>query len=205
MVLETPRSFDPNKSIPEIQDLMSSTSFNDVRIVWEIRWGPPGDKLIRLMQDFNIVHSVDLSRESNPAFGSDILYSRLFGHGWHNLYQFDDSELLDIDTRASSQSVDNIYLSFHGGRMYKDAARLKKFKRDGSFPGVTRNTGVEALQEVLTEDARFPATRQELIDSQGWKVIDMSRDHRVHAKVLLEKLTDGKYESIGDVVTNLRL
>ena len=64
---------------------------------------------------------------------------------------------------------------------------------------------MEALQEVLSEDARFPATRQELIDSQGWKVIDMSRDHRVHAKVLLEKLTDGKYESIGDVVNNLRL
>lgn len=84
LILETPRSFDPNKSLPEIQDLMSSTSFNDVRIVWEIRWGPPGDKLIRLMQDFNITHSIDLSRETNPAFGSDILYSRLFGHGWHN-------------------------------------------------------------------------------------------------------------------------
>jgi hypothetical protein len=156
-----------------------------------------------LMQEFNMVHSVDLSREPGPAFGSDILYSRLFGHGLHNLYQFDDSELFAIDKRVRDSGSESMYLSFHGGRMYKDAARLKVYRKQGKFPRITQYTGVSALREVLQEDARFPASKVELIKAQGWKVIDVKGDRRVHAKVLLEKLEKGIYGSVEEVVEGL--
>ena len=51
------------------------------------------------MQDLNIVHSVDLSKE-NPSYASDVMYSRLFGKGQKNLYQFTDEELVDIDRKV---------------------------------------------------------------------------------------------------------
>jgi hypothetical protein len=124
----------------------------------------------------------------------------LFGHGWHNLYQFDDDELREIDNRAQTIGGGSIYLSFHGGRMYKDAARLKVYKKDAKFPGVSEHTGVEALKEVLMEDAQFPATRQELMDSKGWKVIDAHGNKRVHARVLFKGLDKRVYASVDDVV-----
>jgi len=203
LVLETPRSFNPNQAVDNINDLLSRARLDDIRLVWEIRWGPPGKELVKLMQEFNMVHSVDLSREPGPAFESDILYSRLFGHGLHNLYQFDDAELLEIDKRVQDSGSGSMYLSFHGGRMYKDAARLKVYRKDGKFPRVTQYTGVKALREVLQEDARFPASKEELIKAQGWKVIDMEGDRRVHTKVLLEKLDKGMYWSVGEVVERL--
>lgn len=203
LVLETPRSFNPNTAVQGIRDLLSSVSLKDVRLVWEIRWGPPGTGLIGLMQDYNMIHCVDLSKEAGPAFHSDILYSRLFGHGRHNLYQFDDNELLEIDDRVQASGSESMYLSFHGGRMYKDAARLKIYKKNGIFPRVTEQTGAEALREVLIEDAQFPASRRELIESQGWKVIDISDDKRVHASVLLKQLHEELYESADKVVEAL--
>jgi uncharacterized protein YecE (DUF72 family) len=203
LVLETPRSFNPNQVVDNIHDLLSCVQLDDIRLVWEIRWGPPGKALVKLMQEFNIVHSVDLSRESGPAFESDILYSRLFGHGLHNLYQFDDNELLEIDKRVGNSGSGSMYLSFHGGRMYKDAARLKVYRKGGKFPRVTEYTGVRALGEVLQEDARFPASREELIAAQGWKVIDVEGDRRIHAEVLLTKLDKGMYGSVEEVVEGL--
>ena len=203
LVLETPPSFNPNQAVDNINDLLSRARLDDIRLVWEIRWGPPGKELVKLMQEFNMVHSVDLSREPGPAFESDILYSRLFGHGLHNLYQFDDAELLEIDKRVQDSGSGSMYLSFHGGRMYKDAARLKVYRKDGKFPRVTQYTGVKALREVLQEDARFPASKEELIKAQGWKVIDMEGDRRVHAKALLDKLDKGMYGSVGEVLEGL--
>ena len=204
LVLETPRSFDPNQAVDNIHDLLSWAKLDDIRLVWEIRWGPPGKELVKLMQEFNMVHCVDLSREPGPAFESDILYSRLFGHGLHNLYQFDDAELLEIDKRVQDSGSESMYLSFHGERMYKDAARLKVYRKEGKFPRVTEYTGVKALRKVLLEDARFPASKEELIESQGWKVIDVEGDRRVHAKVLLEELDKGMYGNVEEVVEGLK-
>jgi len=87
--------------------------------------------------------------------------------------------------------------------MYKDAARMKVYRKGGKFPRVTQYTGVKALREVLREDARFPASKEELIKAQGWKVIDMEGDRRVHAKALLEKLDKGMYGSVGEVLEGL--
>ena len=204
LIIQTPPSYNPNMALEGIRDLLFSVSFDDIRLVWEIRWGLPGEKLVKLMQDCNVVHCVDISKEEGPICDSDILYSRLFGHGWHTLYQFDDDELQQIDAKVQISGAKSIYLSFHGGRMYKDAARLKVYTKEGTFPRVTNLTGVEALREVLMEDARFPASREELIETQGWKVIDVAGNRRVHARVLLEQLNGGVYGSMEEVVKVLQ-
>jgi predicted urease superfamily metal-dependent hydrolase len=85
------------------------------------------------------------------------------------LYQPTDEELLQIYERATRSGSEKAMLCFHFVKMYKDAARLKVFTEKGIFPKVTRSTGLESLKEVLMEDAKFPATKAQLIKSQGWK------------------------------------
>ncbi|HWR59207.1 MAG TPA: DUF72 domain-containing protein [Thermodesulfovibrionales bacterium] len=200
--IQTPPSFNPDEKLKDIRDLFSSFNFGSIRLAWEVR-GCITQGTIELMRDLGITHCTDISWEM-PAIESDILYTRLFGHGEHNLYQFDDIELMEIDKRVKEKSRGEEYLTFHGARMYKDAARLKVYEKSGAFPNVTKTAGLASLRTVLEEDAKFPATKSELIEKQGWKVFDLTEEEHVHASTLLEKLPDGKYASAEEVVRALK-
>ena len=154
------------------------------------------------MRDLNITHCIDLSKEE-PVYTTDILYTRLFGKGSHTIYQFDDEELKSIDEKTAKGDHKKAVLSFHGVKMYKDAARLKIYRQTGEFPAVTNSIGLESLIEVLREDAVFPITKEELIQRQGWKVIDLSSTQRIHAHRILERLPQGKYSTLNEVITQL--
>jgi hypothetical protein len=162
---------------------------------------PP--ELLKIMQDRNIVHCVDLSKGEKPAYESDLLYTRLFGKGRHNIYQPTDGELVEIDRMASASKSQKVAMSFHFVRMYKDAVRLKKYRQTGKFPMITRSTGISSLEEVLREDAEFPATKQQLIRKQGWKLFDMTEAVRVHAEEALQRLPRGTYNNLAEVTDKL--
>jgi len=200
--IQTPPSFDPDEKLKDIRDLFSSIDLGKVKPGWEIR-GWMTQATSDLMRDTGMIHCTDISKEM-PSTDSDILYTRLFGHGVHNLYQFDDAELLDIDSKIVGKNIKKAYLTFHGARMYKDAARLKIFRKNGVFPNITQTTGLDSLRSVIEEDAKFPATKQELIEKQGWKVFDLAENKHVHAGVLLETLPDGKYATIEEVLGALK-
>jgi len=208
MHLQLPSSFELTKtSITNFHSLLSSISLQKFRLALGTR-GPNSPKLppelLKIMQEYNIVHSTDLSRAEMPAYESDILYTRLFGRGKHNVYQPTDNELAEIDKLASGGKSEKIIMSFHFVRMYKDAARFKTYKQTGQFPMVTRSTGLASLEEVMSEDARFPSTKHELIQSQGWKVFDMTESERTRLADLLEKLPEGTYSDLGEVVDGLK-
>ena len=156
-------------------------------------------KAFELMRDMGMIQCTDISREM-PAVDSDIMYTRLFGHGKHNLYQFDDAELLEIGRCVKERGKGNTYLTFHGARMYSDAARLKVYEKSGTFPKITKDAGLASLKIVLEEDAKFPATRSELMEKQGWKVFDLTETEHVHISTLFRKLPDRKYASLEDVI-----
>ncbi len=190
-----------HSKIEAIRDFFSAVDTTEVRLVWEPRsLGAKIDRgVAQIMEDYNIVHCVDLSRQS-PLRESDMLYSRLFGKGRHTLYQFTDSELNEINQKARELKARKIMLAFHGIRMYKDAARLKVFLKSGSFPRVTKKLGLESLQEVLIEDTKFPITKKELLEEQGWKVIDLAETERVHASYYLELLPERAYENVEEII-----
>jgi uncharacterized protein YecE (DUF72 family) len=200
--IQTPSPFNPDEKIKDIRDLFSSIDLGVIKLAWEIR-RRVAKETIDLMHDLGIIHCTDISKEM-PSTDSNILYSRLFGHGEHNLYQFDDAELLDIDTKIREKNLKKAYLTFHGARMYKDAARLKVYQKSGVFPNVTKTKGLESLKSVIEEDAKFPATKSELIEKQGWKVFDLSDTEHIHASAPLEKLPDRKYGSIEEVIGALK-
>jgi uncharacterized protein YecE (DUF72 family) len=204
--IQTPATFQPTKSNVElIRNFFSSTDLKGIRIALETRdtKQPLDPNLVKVMQDYNMVHCVDLSKDEKPAYKSDILYSRLFGKGPHNIYQPTDEELRRIDKKASKGDHKTVAVSFHFVRMYKDAARFKIYKQTGKFPTVTKSTGLTSLTEVLREDAKFPSNKRELIRHQGWKLIDLTADKRVHASYMLKKLPEKTYNSINEIVQTL--
>lgn len=200
--IQTPPSFDPDEKLKGIHDLLSSFDFSSIGLAWEIR-GPISQKTIELMRDLGIIHCTDISREM-PAVDSDVLYTRLFGHGTHNIYQFDDAELLDIETKVREKNTEKAYLTFHGVRMYRDAARFRVYQKNGTFPNITTDTGLASLKTVLEEDAKFPVAKKELIEKQGWKVFDLTENEHVHASMLLEMLPDRRYVNVEDVIGALK-
>ena len=203
--LQLPPSFKPTKSSTDLQTFLSSTSFQNPRLALEFRSGLPiPSELVKTMRDHNVVHCTDLSRGETPAYESDILYSRLFGRGEHNIYQPTDKELVFIDRKASESKSHKVVLSFHFVRMYKDAARLKVYKETGKFPMITQSTGLDSFKKVLSEDARFPSTKQELIKDQGWKVFDLSENERINVADFLDKLPEATYNDVHEVTDTLK-
>jgi uncharacterized protein YecE (DUF72 family) len=206
LVLETPaRTHFSAEKIDSVKNFLNNVNRQETKLVWEIRHNEgeniPRD-LIELMSDQDIVHSVDLSRE-NPAFESDILYTRIFGKGQHNIYQFTDEELDEIDQKIAKSSSSTVAISFHNVKMYKDASRFRVFKETGQFTTATGATGQQSLRKVLLEDAEFPATKKDLINKQGWKIIDLTQKKRVHASTLLEKLPNQTFKNIEEVLVDL--
>jgi len=205
--LQTPSSFEPSiDNARLLQSFMSSVDRKGVRIALEIRGKNQSltPSFVRAMRDNNMIHSVDLSKDEEPAYKSDVLYTRLFGKGTHNVYQPTDQELKQIDDRASAGDHKKAMVSFHFVRMYKDAARLKTYKETGKFPKVTRSLGLDSLIEVMREDAQFPSQRQDLIQHQGWKLIDLTPNERIRASQMLERLPERRYESLDDAVQTLK-
>jgi uncharacterized protein YecE (DUF72 family) len=187
LVLETPASQSlDGQSIRTATDFFSSVSLDRVRLVWEYR-APFTPQISSLMQDFGIVQIVDLSL-AKTSFSSDFVYSRLFGKGKHNIYQYDDNELTEIERRAEETEAKTVVLAFHGLRINTDAIRFSGHRIKGKFLPVTDYIGVDSAKAVLAEDATFPSTKKELILDQGWKVIDLTPDKRVHLADVLGKI-----------------
>jgi uncharacterized protein YecE (DUF72 family) len=204
LVLETPANYILDKDrISDAKDFLKSATLNGVRLVWEIR-SPITQQAIDLMADFNMIHSVDISTVK-PVDWLDVGYSRLFGKGMHNIYQFTDEELQEIDRNASENKTKLVALSYHGARMITDAVRFAQYKKTGKFLPATAYTGLASARAVLSEDAVFPSTKQSLISDQGWKVVDITAEKRVHLSDLLSKISDNTYYSLKEVITALEV
>ncbi len=202
LVLETPsRYILDQEEVDRARDFFSSINLRGVRLVWEIR-APISPVVLDLMRDFNIVQCVDLSKEK-VSLKSDVIYSRLFGKGKHNRYQFTDKELEDIDRNARSNDHKVVALSYHGVRMNTDAARFMNYQKTGRFLPVTSFTGVDSVRVVLAEDTTFPTSKAKLIENQGWKVIDLTLDKRIHLSEVLVNIPERIYSSVDEVAVEV--
>jgi len=197
--LETPASYVlDERNLDDAEDFLSTVDSKGVRLAWEIR-SPINEEAVNLMRDLDIVHSVDFSREE-PALQSDTVYTRLFGKGKHNIYQFADDELEEIDQKILKLEVKKAVISFHGLKMNTDAIRFKQYKKTGTFPSATLFTGISSARAVLSEDAKFPSTKAHLIEHQGWKVVDLTADKRIHLSEILTKVPEKTYRSLDELV-----
>jgi uncharacterized protein YecE (DUF72 family) len=198
LVLETPSGYAIND---ETKDFLSSLNLKGITLVWEYR-APVTQNVTQLMHDFNIVHCVDLSNQK-PSYKLDVTYSRLFGKGEHNIYQFTGDELLEIQRHAENTGSKTVILAFHGLRMNNDALRFQQHLVTGKFLPATSAVGVDSAKAVLAEDAEFPSSKSELIKKQGWKVIDVKQNKTAHLSEFLSSIPDKNYADINEVIKEL--
>ncbi|MEE9592712.1 MAG: DUF72 domain-containing protein [Thermoplasmata archaeon] len=141
--LLTPPSFRfGTKEVENLTGLLDAVTLGGLPLALEARaYGEeplPAD-LRRLMEDRQIIHSVDLSKE-DPQVASPTLYTRLFGKGYHTVYQFSDPELEEIYEKAQGGDHRRALFAFHGVRMYSDAGRflsqlVKQVRPSARAPG----------------------------------------------------------------------
>lgn len=204
--IETSSTFKlDHEVIKKIDAFLSNVGTSYPRLAWEIRspHSPSRENLLRTLREHNVIHSVDLSKET-PAYENDIIYSRLFGKGKHNIYQFTNQELKEIDQKAKESKASKVYLNFHGTRMYKDAARISVYEATGKFPKVTSGVGVDSVVEVLAEDSEFPSTTSGLINSQGWKVCEWKDNQQLHLSEILSRIEEKKFDNIHQLELELQ-
>jgi len=183
------------RTVSGLERFFSDFHSKGTRVAVEVRGSAPTKELLDILGKNDAIHCVDISRDEAPMIESGILYTRLFGKGEENIYEFDDHELKQIAEKASNPRFEKSILAFHGVRMYRDAARLKTFLATGKFQKLSNYTGLDALEKILKEDATFPLTKSELLNSQGWKLFDQTSDRRTRAKEFLEKLPETTYLS----------
>lgn len=203
LVLQTPSSYVlDQETVDDLKNFLRSIDLKGICLVWEIR-SSVTPQAAKVMQDFNIVHSVDLSK-AEPSHSSDVVYTRLFGKGKRTLYQFTDEELVEIDQKILKSEAKTVAAAYHGTKMDIDAARFMHYKSTGTFLPVTSFTGVDSVRAVLSEDAKFPSSRDDLIEHQGWKVVDWTSKKRIRLSELLSNLPEKTYNGIGEVLHALK-
>ncbi len=171
-----------------LDSFLSDFRAKGTRTAVEFRGSEASREFLDILEKNDAIHCVDISRGQSPQVESGMMYTRLFGKGNYNVYEFDDNELKQILVNAESPRFEKSVLAFHGVRMYRDAARLKTFAKTGEFPRLTDNTGLDSLQKVLEEDTEFPTTGKELALSQGWKLFDLTLRERARTGDFLQKL-----------------
>lgn len=206
LVIVTPSQFPfTHQTINNVKNCLQRLQEQDIQAVWEIR--TPHQRLpksvIDVMRNFNVVHCVDLTNHL-PLYSSPTLYTRLFGRGQHNVYQFTNQELAELDNTIAKQSIDEAVVTFHNVRMFKDAARFQIFKETQRFPPITPKVGHHSLRHVLLEDVQFPINTQNLIADQGWKVVDLSNNSTCHARDFLSLLPNRDFHTIDEVFSTLQ-
>lgn len=185
-----------------IKEFLEGFNADNTVVALEFRGMRPSEEVFDAMKESEAVHAVDLSL-NEPHYENTILYSRLFGKGPENVYEFDDAELRDIAKKATGPKFEKSILAFHGVRMYRDAARVKSFVDKGFFPKITSGVGVDSIKEILSEDAHFPATKSSLVRDQGWKVYQDEEEVRKISTVL-ERLPETSYSNLEDLIADLR-
>jgi uncharacterized protein YecE (DUF72 family) len=199
LVLETPSRYTVND---DTRDFLSSLNFKGIELVWEYR-ASITQSVTTLMQDFGIIQCVDLSKQK-PSYNLDVTYSRLFGKGQQNIYQFTNDELLEIQRRAEETLSKKVMMSYHGLRMNNDALRFQEHLTTGKFLPATSATGIDSAKSVLAEDAIFPSSRSELVKTQGWKVIDTKADKTTHLSEYLNAIPERVYNNTEDLLKELK-
>jgi uncharacterized protein YecE (DUF72 family) len=185
-----------------VRDFLGIFSSDGTGVAIEFRGMRPSDEVFDIMKESGAIHSVDLST-NEPQYEGRVLYSRLFGRGEENIYEFDDGELKEIAKKASAPKFEKSILAFHGVRMYRDAGRVKVFIEKGFFPKITSRVGPDSIREVLSEDPRFPTTKSRLLKDQGWKVFQDTEEVRKISTVL-ETLPEGEFNNLEDLMAKLR-
>jgi len=160
-----------------------------------------------LLQNHKIVHCVDICKEKEPIKSNNkTFYSRIFGKGISNKYQFDDNEIKTLNNkfRKYSNYFDRVVISFHTQRMVHDAARAKYYNDTGKFLSATGKIGIDSIILGIDEYNKYPISKHELIIQHGWKLFDKDKNTRIKMNKILQKLPEKLYNNRLELISEIK-
>jgi len=123
LVLQTAPGFDTPAQ--DIRDMFGSVDTRGITLVWEPR-GKTSQKNRDLARELAITPSVDISiREPLPR--EDVLYTRVFGPD--RTCDIPEGAIKQMDEKVKASGAKKAYVTFHGSKMYKDAARFLVYRK----------------------------------------------------------------------------
>jgi uncharacterized protein YecE (DUF72 family) len=187
-----------------------SSSRNELKFALESRNinAKESEDLAKLIQDYDIIPTMDASRDSSvfASIDSKIVYTRVFGQGDHTKWTFSSGELKDLEMKLDEVKARKRYVTFHNLTMYEDASRMRSIVRTGKDHEQPSNapTGLDSLKQVIAKgNMKYPASKQTLIEEFDWKTYSPNRGEREHVGEVLRTLEDRRYSSLEDVMRTL--
>src|SRR6058998_4009053 len=91
VLIGTSSPIEENELPGRLREFLGKFDADDTVVAVEFRGVRPSEEVFDIMKESGAVHCVDLSFDE-PRYQSKVLYSRLFGKGEENVYEFDDGE-----------------------------------------------------------------------------------------------------------------
>ncbi|NVM03794.1 MAG: DUF72 domain-containing protein [Candidatus Helarchaeota archaeon] len=208
LVIQTPQSFlNKPQNLKNANDFFASIE-SPIDLVWEVRGYQRSpqlkSELLQTFSEYNISHCTDISKDV-PLYTANLVYSRIFGHGKQNMWQFSDEEIKSIhNTVENLRKEKKVVLSFHTMRMERDSARYQEFSNKNVLIPATNSIGLQSFMDVIKEYNKFPISKKELLEAHGWKIVDMTSNLRIRASELLKKLPNQKFSNFGLIEKSLQ-
>jgi len=210
LLIQTPGSFRPDK-MKDTRKFLDKINREGLVLVWETRgssWDEPAtrEKLAKTLQELDVPHVTDPFRVT-PAYTSDVAYFRLHGLGERMYYyQYTDEELKRLHefVKPLEAKGKEVYVLFNNMSMFNDALRFMRYLETKSFPSVTGAVGLESVKRVM-ERTRYPATKNVLLKKLGWRLVEVEEGKQVRLNELLKDMPSKAYESVEEVLQEVKL
>jgi uncharacterized protein YecE (DUF72 family) len=199
LIIQTPPRFQPtSQNCSKMEEFFSHYQDSKIDFIWEPRgenWtsSPIREKLRDVLAKLGITHCTDISKVP-PVFSANLSYTRVFGLGEKNQWEFDNQGIRVLHEQALELPRPT-YVTFHTQRQTHDAARLKAFDETGRLINTTGKYEVNSMLVAIDEYRKYPITKQELVAAHGWKIIDVNPEMQVRANQILAKLPDITFKS----------
>lgn len=209
ILIQTPASFSI-KNLEDAKKFFSEIDREDFILVWETRgssWESENGlrNLKETLSELDVTHVTDPLRLM-PAHASRLAYFRLHGLSERMYYyQYTNDELRRIYeiVKGFDGLEMGVYVLFNNLSMFEDARRFVFFMKNGYFPPLTGQFGLESVQRILNM-VRYPATKNTLIDRIGWRLIEFEDGRQVRLSELMVNLSAKTYRSPEEIISELK-
>jgi uncharacterized protein YecE (DUF72 family) len=210
LLIQTPASFKPDK-LADAEKFFEKVDRESLILVWETRgdaWESKEnyERLRKVLKNLDVGHVTDPFKVM-PTYTGEIAYFRLHGLGKQMYYyQYSDEELQKLKELITpyEKKGKDIYVLFNNLSMFEDGTRFKEYLSSGSFPKITRSTGLASVKEVA-EKTRYPTTKSMLIKRLGWRLAEAEEGKQVRLEKLLTNLPSKSFNSVDELVKEIRL
>ncbi|MHA1785240.1 MAG: DUF72 domain-containing protein [Candidatus Helarchaeota archaeon] len=208
LIFQMPKKYHPTRKNLELASLFfEQVQRKDLELFMELR-GPFSSSseknYFKLFCKKNkITHVTDIFKEL-PLHFEKTFYTRIFGRGNGNKWQFSSQEIKDArDFLKPFEPERKVVVSFHTMRMENDAARFGHYDKTGSILPISDEKGIKAALFAIQQFIHFPLNKKKLLAEHGWKLIPLENESEMRLSTLLNFLEEKPISSYQELKSGI--